>query len=327
MDAPSNVKRKRADSSSNPNQRTTHEDEEELDEVEDIDSDSDTYEDDSRDHLAKRNTILVTDLPLPEYAAAVAKLQAIGLLVTHDDLPYNSSTRTMALDIPEQEVDDTMMALTAKWTGPGRITIGRFCEAKGQIKLAIHAPSKEVVAMVTAEALAEYTGRRGMMFNHRQVVVSMVVPGTWAVTLEDTDLASRLCSLYKVVLFSKELSVGVWKDNFRLTANKVYVSSMLETTSRRGVVEFFRRKCGEIVDHHYGKLPDGRMAPWVTVQFNNSESMAKALAYSGMPPHVTLPNTIAATALTLWRVQIARASMAKQSLSQRPKLKRKEKWT
>ncbi len=41
------------------------------------------------------------------------------------------------------------------------------------------------------------------------MLVSMVVPGTWTLALEDAE-----SDLYKVVLFGKELSICLWKDSF-----------------------------------------------------------------------------------------------------------------
>jgi len=192
---------------------------------------------------------------------------------------------TMALDIPVHEGEEVALLLTVKWTTLGRVSIGCLLLASNQIKLAVRVANKSDITMVTANTLAMYTLCHGIEFDHCLVAVSMVVPGTWMLTLKDSDLANWLCSLYKVVLFGKELSISPWKESFRQAEHWAYVSGITETTSRRGVIKFFCLRCGEVTDHHFRKLPDGRMALWVTIQFKMANGLAKALQFdSTLPP-------------------------------------------
>ncbi len=90
----------------------------------------------------------------------------------------------MALDILVHEIEEVALLLASKWVLPGWVSIGCFVLAGDQIKLAIHVTNNADIAMVTTEALAEYTCCHGVEFNHCLMVVSMVVPGTWNLTLE-----------------------------------------------------------------------------------------------------------------------------------------------
>lgn len=279
MDSPANTKRRRTESDDPPRRRVIS-DEEEAEELEEYDNESDSDDGDGHGDLASRDTVLISEIRPEEYAGAVSRLQALGVAMVQDDLPYSTPMATMALNIPAHEVEETALLLSSKWVLPGRVTIGRFIPAGDQIKLAVRAANKDDVAMVTSEALAEYARRRGIEFDHGLVAVTMVAPGTWAITLEDAELATRLTSLYKVVLFGKELSICVWKESFRQSGHHAYVSGLAETTSRRGVVEFFHRKCGDVINHHFGKLPDSRPAPWITIQFRRAGDLTKALEFN-----------------------------------------------
>jgi hypothetical protein len=149
--------------------------------------------------------------------------------------------------------------------------------------------NKNDMAMVTTEALAVYSLHHGIKFDHCLVAVSMVAPGTWTLTLKDTELATCLTSLYKVILFGKELSICLWKDSLRQSKHQAYVSGITETTSRQGVVKFFRHKCSDMIDHHFSKLADSRPAPWITIQFKRASNLSKALKFNSKPPLPPLP--------------------------------------
>ncbi|ELR20018.1 uncharacterized protein ACA1_113630 [Acanthamoeba castellanii str. Neff] len=278
MDSPLNIKCKRVSPDDHPSRQVIS-NKEEAEDIEEFSGNSDNDNRDGHDNLADRDTILISELCPEEYTDAVSRLQAIGIAVVQDDLPYSMPMATMALDIPAHEVEEVALLLAVKWTVPGRVSIGCFLLTSNQIKLAVWVANKSNVAMVTADVLATHALCHGIEFDHCLVAVSMVVPGTWTLTLEDPDLANQLCSLYKVVLFSKELSISPWKESFRQAEHWAYVSGIAKTTSRRGVIEFFCLKCGEVTDHHFGKLPDGRMALWITIQFKMANGLTKALQF------------------------------------------------
>jgi hypothetical protein len=58
---------------------------------------------------------------------------------------------------------------------------------------------------------------------------------------------------------------------------------------RQGVIEFFHLWCGEVTNHYFGKLPNSRMALWITIEFKKASSLAKALEYNSTLPPITCP--------------------------------------
>jgi hypothetical protein len=236
MENPLHTKCKRCDNNDKPSRQMIEEEEEEVEDVEELLSDSDNEDHVGRHDLANRDTILITELRPEEYTNTVMNLQGIRVAMVQDDLPYSTPMATMALNIPTHKVETIMRLLAAKWSGPGKVTISHYKPISNQIKLTIQTANKSEVAMVTTKALAAYTLHHSLNFNHRLVAVTMVVPSTWTLTLKDVELAGKLCSLYKVVLFRRELSIRPWKDSFKQSNHRAYISSLAETTSRRGIV-------------------------------------------------------------------------------------------
>lgn len=326
MDNPATTKRRRTESEVQPNCHVIS-DTEEAEEADDIYSESDSDNGDGHGNLATWDTILISELKPNKYARAVSRLQGLGIAIVQDDLPYCMPTAMLAMDIPTHEVEEVAMLLTTKWVLPGCVSIGHFLPARDQIKLAIHITNKAKVAMVTTEALAKYAHCHGINFNHHHMAVSMVALGTWTLTLDNAELATRLTSLYKVILFGKELSICVWKDSFRQAKHWAYVSGILETTSRQGVVEFFRCKCGEIIDHHFGKHLDGRLALWITIQFKKANDLNKALMYNSMVPVPSPPFPTHPLNSPCFPTKATSASMESMFLSPRPRPRRSTRQT
>jgi hypothetical protein len=300
---------------------------EEAEEADDIYSELDSDDGDGCGDLAARDTILISELKPEEYTRVVSRLQEMGIAIVQDNLLYCTPTAMMAMDIPAHEVEEVAMLLTAKWVLPGCVSIGHFLLAGDQIKLAICVTNKVEVTMVTTEALTKYTHHHSINFDHHHMAVSMVMLGTWTLTLNDTELATHLASLYKVILFGKELSICVWKDSFCQAKHWAYVLGISETTSRWGVVEFFCHKCSKIIDHHFSKHLDRRLVPWIMIQFKRAGDLNKALAYNSMTPIPSPPSLAHPLNNPYSPTKAASTSTESMFPSPRPRLRRSTKQT
>lgn len=187
----------------------------------------------------------------------------------------------MGLNIPVNEVKKTILLLMDVWVGPGWVVVDVFSPAMERFKVAIWMANKGDFALVSVEAVAEYMGHKGVEVDLWRASISIVVPSTWLLLLEDGESAWELCVLCKIMVLGKELDVSLWKESFRQVEHWVYISGLAETTSRRSVVEFLNNCCGTTVDHFFGKLNDNCLALWMTVQFKSAGGMNKALSMDG----------------------------------------------
>lgn len=189
------------------------------------DSDTDTTS------LTGHYTIIISELKPEDYTTALSHLQGLSLPIVADRAPFCSVTGTMGLDIPMAELKDTVAVLMRAWQGPGKVTVDVFQLAKECFKIAIWVVNKQDFALVTSEALAEYLVCKNIEFSPAHASLSIVVPGTWQLLLDDMTTAEKICGLCCIVLLSKELDVGPWKDSYRQVSNKVYIQGLVETTS------------------------------------------------------------------------------------------------
>jgi hypothetical protein len=285
MSSPQHPKRKRTLSPNLPpaHCRAIVDDEEEEDES--FLSRDERIEEEEEEHgLIGHHTILVSDLKPGEYTTALTRLQGAGLPIIANKAPYCTVTEVMGLNIPKEEINETAHKLTSCWRGPGHITIGIFKPAKEQVKVAIQVTNKGNFTIVTLEALTEFLGHKGIQLNLSHSSLSIIVPGTWLLLLNDTECTSQIYTLCCIILLGKELEVGPWKDSYHQAEHCIYMQGLANMASWQAILDFLWCRCGEIMDHHFGKLKEGHMAPWMMVQFKMATSVDHAIALSGTIP-------------------------------------------
>ncbi len=81
--------------------------------------DSENEETEDIHNLVGWRTVLITGLKPEEYMLALLHIQAVSLPIIQDEAPFNSITGTMGLNIPPEEIKQTIMLLTNVWNGPG----------------------------------------------------------------------------------------------------------------------------------------------------------------------------------------------------------------
>jgi hypothetical protein len=101
-------------------------------------------------------TILISGLKPMEYAAALTRLQGVGLPIVADEAPYCMVMEVMGLDIPELEIEEMVCKLLSCWWGLGCIMIDVFQPVREWVKVAIWVANKGDFVVVTLEALVEF---------------------------------------------------------------------------------------------------------------------------------------------------------------------------
>ncbi|ELR10997.1 uncharacterized protein ACA1_354350 [Acanthamoeba castellanii str. Neff] len=208
--------------------------------------------------------MLISSLKPEEYALALSKLQSLGLPIISNKAPLCSMTGVMGLNIPMDEVNHTTKVLKGAW------------QAR-----AIHIANNGDFTVITLDALITYLKHKGVILNPMHTSLSMVVPSTWLLLLNDMAAAEAICTLCHVILLGKELDISPWKDGYTQGSNQVYIQGLAEITSCHAVMEFLRHRCVPVTDHFFSQLINGRMALWMTIQFKLATGMNKALELNG----------------------------------------------
>jgi hypothetical protein len=156
-------------------------------------------------------------------------------------------------------------------------------------------------AVVTLEALMEFLAYKGIHLNLSHSSLSIMVPGTWLLLLDDAECMSKIYTLCQIILLGKELEVGHWKDGYCQVEHQIYVQGLAETASQHAILNFLWCRCGEIMDHHFGKLDDGCMAPWMTIQFKTASGMDHAIKLSAVISCPSIPTHNPLTLLIQWQ--------------------------
>jgi hypothetical protein len=209
-------------------------------------------------------------------------------------MPYNSTSGVLAIIVPKDEVVPIVERIAPIWTGLGQVSVGVFVLACEKTKVAIRV-AKGVVVRVDLNTVVGYLSHQGVMLNLQCATLTMVVPSTWQLLLEDCAVTEAICALHSIVILRQELAVGPWLDVFNPgVSHQAFVQNLAEATSRTLVVNYFATRCGPVLSLHFGKLEDQRFAPWVLIEFASAAGLCNALALSGTPllphlPHLPCP--------------------------------------